>query len=279
MTDRYVPAWYDYGIRKGPILAVLYHMAEGGGTVGYLDNKGNPPDRGVSVHGVIEYDGSYVQMLPYTHASGSLNPDDRSTNKAYYGHDILVAVLGDWWKDPNSVTISFEIEGFAKDGPNDKQVATLIRVTNLLKGQFDSLVGAIGHADQTDTKPCPGTTSNMKSIFEAVGGHGVWLEMKPVTDETPALIDVNKGNRLYEIDGTTPWRNGATLSVAFKDRPSPYAAGPMRAIYLTSGANRYIALCYPNAVKPIPVPPQDCTDEVAQAITEDRAKAHIVYDA
>src|SRR3954468_2641366 len=198
--DRYVQAWYEYGVRKGPALGILFHMAEGGGTVGYLDNKGVPPKRGVSVHAVIEYDGSIVQMLNYAHASGSLNPADRSTNKAYYGHDVLVSVLGKWWTDPNSAVISCEIEGFAKDGPNSKQVISLVRWSEMLQAKFPTLVGAIGHADQTDTKGCPGTTAAMKSVFDSVGGHGKWstnTDMSYSVPKVPSIGDVVKDGILY----------------------------------------------------------------------------------
>ena len=38
---------------------------------------------------------------------------------------------------------------------------------------FPTIRGAYGHHDQSP-KPCPGLTANMKSIFEGVGGHGVF---------------------------------------------------------------------------------------------------------
>lgn len=185
-TYPYVPAYFDnLGPRKGPTLGLLYHMAEGGGTVGYLDKNGSPPPRGVSVHAVCEYSGRVVQMLKFGDASGSLNPSDRSTDKAYFGHSILVDVLGDWWRDPNSAVISMEIEGFAKDGPNQKQVASAIAWGLDMRGRYPSIRGAIGHADQTDTKRCPGATPPMRAIFDRVGGHGLFS-----TEEAMRLTDV-----------------------------------------------------------------------------------------
>jgi hypothetical protein len=113
-------------------------------------------------------------MLPWSHISGSLNPADRSSDKLYYGHQHLVNVLGPKWTDPNSVTLSMEIEGYANLGPNPAQVDAAVAWGEDMKGQFSSLRGALGHADQTNTKRCPGTTLDMKLIFEGVGGHGLW---------------------------------------------------------------------------------------------------------
>lgn len=203
MTDRYVPAYFDqYGPRKGPTLAVLFHMAEGGGTVGYLDKSGSAPARGVSVHYVIEYDGSAVRMLDLDDACGGLNPNDRSTDKAYYGHSTLVAVLGDWWRDPNSATIQFEYEGFQAKGPNPAQIATGVRIVRDLRKRFPELRGALGHADQTDTKFCPGTTAAMRSLFDQVGGHGLWKAVPMVGfsyGDVPG--DVKIGSLVVTIDG------------------------------------------------------------------------------
>lgn len=193
VADSYAQAWYDYGAFRNPVLGFGIHMAEGGGTVGYLDRNGDPPPRGVSVHFVIPYDGSIVQMLDVAHACGGLNPDDRSTNKAYYGHDILVAVLGTFWTNPNAASIQIEIEGFAKDGPNAKQVAAVIRLVPELRKVHSTLRGAFGHADQTDTKGCPGTTTAMRDLFAAIGGHGRW-------NADSMALAVNGGDRVLSSD-------------------------------------------------------------------------------
>ena len=71
MTYPFVPSFHDYGPAKGPRLAFLVHMAEGGGTVGYL-SKRNP--NGVSVHYVIERSGRIVQMLSERHMHTSIRP-------------------------------------------------------------------------------------------------------------------------------------------------------------------------------------------------------------
>lgn len=234
-ADSFVPAWFDYGAFHKPVIGFGIHMAEGGGTVGYLDKSGNPPPRGVSVHFVIEYSGAIVQMLDVTHACGGMNPDDRSTNKAYYGHDILVAVLGANWFDPNGVSIQIEIEGFAKDGPNAKQVASVIKLVAELRKVIPTLRGAFGHADQTDTKGCPGTTVAMRNLFDAIGGHGLWKDDNDVVplainDRTPKLVDVPAGKR-YDLDGVHIFNaDGLALS----NRYSPYGTvNGFRAVYGT----------------------------------------------
>jgi len=230
------------------------HMAEGGGTVGYLDNNGPKPARGVSVHFVIEYDGDIVQMLPISHACGGLNPDDRSTNKGYYGHDTLVAVLGVYWSDPNSASIQIEIEGYAKDGPNSKQHAAIVALVRQLRLLVPTLRGAFGHADQTDTKHCPGTTIPMKAVFTAVGGHGIWEDMTPIaiTDSVPKMIDVAVGLSKYDLDGKTVLSTGG---LALPDRYSLYGvSNGMRSIFATVDGLRRIVLVKPTAVRPIPPP-------------------------
>ena len=175
MSYPYRQAWFShYGTRK-TTRGIVYHMAEGYGTVGYLDKYGAMPPRGVSVHAVCDRNGHITQMLPWNAISGSLNPANRSTNKAYYGHKHLVAVLGTGWTDPNRYLVSMEIEGYAKSGPNPAQVAAAIKWGKEMKARYRSVMrGALGHADQTDTKRCPGTSKGMLAIFKGVGGHGRW---------------------------------------------------------------------------------------------------------
>jgi hypothetical protein len=193
-TYPFVQAAYDFGKRKGPTLGLMFHGAEAeSGVVGYLSRD---PARHVSANFVCERDGRMVRMLNIDNASGSMNPADRSTDKAYYGHKHLVAVLGDWWRDPNSVVISVEIEMYARIGPNDAQVNSLIAWSKDMKSRYRSIRGALGHADQTDTKGCPGTTAKMRLVFNAIGGHGLWgvqedqeepVKIKPAGIENWAL--------------------------------------------------------------------------------------------
>lgn len=197
--------WDNYGPRERT-LGLMLHMAEGSGTVGYLDKNGKIPPRGVSVHFVCELSGRMVRMLNLYDVSGSLNPNDRSTDKAYYGHSHLVDVLGDYWFNPNQAVISIEIEGFARTGPNAAQQKALVQWAADMVGQFPSIRGALGHADQTDTKGCPGTTPEMKAVFASIGGHGLWTpqeEPPPVLDFTYQLNqpDSGPGTVTVTIDG------------------------------------------------------------------------------
>lgn len=168
-------AWFhNYGNRK-TTLGIVCHMAEGYNTVAYLDDRGAMPPRGVSVHAVCDRYGHITQMLPWIAISGSLNPRDRSTNKGYYGHDKLVAVLGKGWTDPNRYLVSIEIEGYARKGPTKAQQAAVIAWARKIKRTYPTTIrGALGHADQTNTKGCPGTSAGMKAIFAGIGGHGRW---------------------------------------------------------------------------------------------------------
>ena len=277
MTYPYVQAWFDYGVRKGPALGLMYHMAEGGGTVGFLDNQGKPPDRGVSVHAVCRYDGVVVQMLDWTHASGSLNPADRSVDTGYYGHTALVDVLGDWWTNPNSVTLSMEIEGHAVDGPNPAQVKGAIGWGLDMKTRFATLRGALGHTDQTDTKPCPGLTAAMKAIFTGVGGHGLWeVDMGeyvvPFGQQLPFVINGTAKSyaasapypALSDLSGTVPV--DATVTVVQSAVPH----GPfMRVVTGTTG--RRLVAAAAGVLGLAAAPPPDCSDEIAAQREKDRA--------
>ncbi len=276
MTYPYVPAWYDYGPRKGPALGLMLHMAEGGGTVGYLDKNGTPPARGVSVHAVCEYSGRVVRMLDWDHASGSLNPADRSTDKAFYGHRHLTDVLGDWWTDPNSAVISIEIEGFAAKGPNAAQVTGVIDWAKDMKRLYPTLRGALGHADQTDTKKCPGTQATMLTIFGGIGGHGLWeggpMPQLPIVDTTPHKVDVPKPMTFYDLDGKVLSEGHSGVTDYF----SPYVAREtvnsgmhFYAIYAEGPAGVFrLILTRPKDARPIP-PDVDCSAQdkkIADAI-------------
>lgn len=291
MSYPFVAAWWDYGARKGPALGLCFHMAEGGGTVGYLDKNGSAPPRGVSVHTVCDYAGVVTQMLSWSHASGSLNPADRSTNKAYFGHSSLVAVLGAWWTDPNSAVLSMEIEGFAAKGPNPAQVKAAIAWGLDMRRQFSTLRGAIGHADQTDTKGCPGTTVAMKAIFAGVGGHGLFgMPPAPIpvplpdtsgdamngypVPSTPSIGTIASGVWLYDNSALQPSAGNVQVSPG---RDLPYLGQPSstyKIVEYVNGTGVHSGKCY--FVKPLELtniralptaPVTDCAQAVAKALT------------
>jgi hypothetical protein len=230
-TYPFIQAAYDFGKRKGPTLGLMFHGAEAeSGVVGYLSRD---PARHVSANFVCERSGRMVRMLNIDNASGSMNPADRSTDKAYYGHKHLVAVLGDWWRDPNSAVISVEIEMYARLGPNDAQVNSLIAWSKDMKSRYRSIRGALGHADQTDTKGCPGTTAKMRLVFSQIGGHGLWGAAQEAEDDMPAFtiqadaksgtIEVTSAGHYYlRFDDPVPLR---PIDLPFSRTP---AFGPIR---------------------------------------------------
>jgi hypothetical protein len=190
----YRQARYDYGARKGPILGFVVHMAEGGGTVDYLARQ---PARGVSVHYVIEYSGLIVQMLHESHASGSINPQTiRTGNDAdgFYGISAAQTVLGQWVRDPNSATITLEIEGFARQGPNDQQLRALQALVTDVRTRHPG-IGLLGHRDFQDVKPCPGRLIP----WEVLGGHA-----ETMANHTRTITELAYGGTYTIEAGATP---------------------------------------------------------------------------
>lgn len=180
IPDRYVASRYDLGPARGPRAGILWHMAEGFGTVAYLAND---PARGVSVHYVVEQTGRVTQMLPLDHMHSSVDPSSiRETDddpytwhelEIRYGRTAAAAVLGDWRTPvngsggPNHASIGIEVEGFAADGPNDAQLPAIAELAGFLEGVFPSS-RPLGHRDLQDYKACPGH----RFPWELVGGHG-----------------------------------------------------------------------------------------------------------
>lgn len=270
MAYAFVQAAHDYGVGLQP-RGLLIHMAEGGGTVGYLARD---PARGVSVHFVIERSGRVVQMLRLDHISGSTNPTAiRTTNDpdGFYGVTAAKGVLGDGWSDPNRHVISVEIEGFAAEGPNADQQAALIAWAADMWASVPGLRGNLGHRDLTDWKACPG-----KLIpWERIGGHGVAdKEEEPMivggglTRTSSHVKALKAGQTLHKQPA------GAVLTKLSKDASVEYygiAAGWHAVEVVTkAGFDDGIArpvICYvpatagPVTAKP-PAPPPDCSAAV-----------------
>jgi len=183
MVIPYVQARYDYGRRIAPALALVVHMAEGGGTVGYLSRE---PARGVSVHFVIERSGRIVQMLGLSRISGSVNPGKLRTTtdppftgyngeRVVYGAAPRRAVLGVWDGNPNQAIITVEVEGFAAAGPNAAQRVSIVRLYRHVVTMLPTLRGVLGHRDFASYKACPGKLIPWRNMSLMVGGgrHGM----------------------------------------------------------------------------------------------------------
>lgn len=191
MAYPFVSSYHDAGPAHGPRLAVVWHMAEGGGTVGYLHRE-NP--NGVSVHYVIEYSGRVVQMLREDHMHTSINPalirrtDDPN---GFYGATVARDVLRSWWRNPNHATIGVEIEGFAKGGPNHWQHAAMAGLARDIQSRHPR-IGNLGHRDFASYKACPGRAIDWPSL----GGHGSVTEdvMEGLTlvQEAPHVVGTGR---------------------------------------------------------------------------------------
>jgi hypothetical protein len=205
----YVASAVNIGTARGPRRGIVWHHAEGGGTVGYLSRQ-NP--NGVSVHFVVEYSGRVVRMLPLANAHTSLRTSAiRRTDDAdgFYGRTAAKAVLGSWADTenslgPNHATIGVEVEGFAKDGPNAKQAAAMAALYADMERTYPG-IRSLGHRDFADYKACPGK----KIPWERLGGHGT---QQAAGDEsvkafksvlTPAIGTIATGTWLYDDSDLT----------------------------------------------------------------------------
>lgn len=289
MTYPFVQAFYDYGARSGPVRAFVVHMAEGGGTVGYLSRES---PRGVSVHYVIEYSGRIVQMLREDHASGSIDPGKLRTTEgpAPYGATVRKAVMGQWDRDPNAAVISCEIEGFAAAGPNDPQRAALFHLVADVRTRYPTM-GLLGHRDFQDYKACPGG----RIPWTILGGHGPG-EADSGGDDV-RYIDMSnlEGRKLLAVKAGDEWQTFdsppfvGTFSVAqevpvFGRVDSINGAYAVRIVTGRLKEGDRPALVMVRSSVPmgdlkdaVTVPDPDCATKIQAAVAATKASARIVF--
>lgn len=282
----WVHAASDYGIAKGPRAGITWHMAEGGGTVGYLSR---PNPNNVSVHFVVERSGRVVQMLDLIHANGSINPtlvrkdDDRpyvwQGVRITYGRTAAKTVLGRWADDPNSATIGVEVEGYAKDGPNLAQMTAMERLYADMARRFDD-IRSLAHRDFANYKACPG-----KLIpWDRLGGHGPALPGDTVKSfpvyEAPTLARVRDLAWLYDDSSLSPSDRNVRITPA-RDLVyvGTFSAGVRIVAYEPTGedaniSSRAMFVRASDLTDIRPAPASDC----ASAIAADRAKAHVCWE-
>jgi hypothetical protein len=264
VTYPFVQARYDYGARTRPTRAFLVHMAEGGGTVGYLSRD---PARGVSVHYVIEYSGRIVQMLREDHSSGSVNPGDiRTTDDkdGFYGVTAAKAVMGAEWSDPNLAVISCEIEGFAAAGPSPVQSTALRKLVNDVRTRYPA-IGLLGHRDFADYKACPGRRID----WTALGGHGQGEDMAEITIEftggpIPFIADdADNGAASWAADPPhavlSRVKKLDVIGTVYIPDGTPHGRF---VLFATGTTGRRIAAAKDVAPVPLPPPVVDCDDVV-----------------
>jgi hypothetical protein len=291
MSYPFVASYYRYGVARGPRLAVVWHMAEGYSTVGYLSRaNGN----GVSVHFVVDRYGKITQMLRFDEMGGSINTRDiRTTDDAdgFFGRTAARAVMGVWADTrqslgPNHASIAVEVEGFALEGPSAVQRQAMAELWLYLQGKYAN-IRSLGHRDFQDYKRCPGKLIPWNSL----GGHGTQppetdVIPAPITDEEPRIVTANAGHTWRELDGRTVVDNDRP---ALAERISPFgitntSGTRLRATRPDTG-KRGLVTIVPATNDPVPTPepePADCSQEVVAAvdaaIADTKASARIVFD-
>lgn len=252
MAYPFVASAVNLGLARGPRLALIVHMAEGGGTVGYLSR---PNPNGVSVHWVIERSGRIVQMLAEDRMHTSIRVSAIRTSDdpdGLYGRSHAVKVMGRWADirasgGPNHAALAIEIEGFASSGPNAAQRDALRALWADVSARYPG-IRALGHRDWADYKACPGRRIDW-SIF---GGHGAAPPPPPprpapppppdpepldagvvvVTEHaTPRAVSVPEGTRSFsfdpvravfrELDPIGPWSGEADAVAVFHRERAP----------------------------------------------------------
>lgn len=173
----------DFGPRKGT-LGWAVHMTEGNGGIGdvvYLAQRSSETIaawrervNNVSAHFVIINTGAVYQMVGWGRAAGSMNPAMDSDDVGFYRQSVIEKVLGQVEYNPNAYSLAVELAGKRAVGPTEAQIDSLLELVALSREKYPTLRGAYGHADQTDTKGCPGVAPQMMRFWRQVG-HGLFL--------------------------------------------------------------------------------------------------------
>lgn len=292
MSYPFVRAYVRLGNLRVTPKAFVIHMAEGGGTVGYLSRE-NP--NSVSVHYVIERTGRIVQMLREYEASGSINPRDiRQTDdepftdptgaKVTYGVTAARAALGAYAYNPNVAVLSCEVEGYAKDGPNSLQNAALRSLIDDIRTRHPQ-ISLLAHRDFADYKACPGKLirwgelgrGDMEADPMIVGGglvrtssHVIDLPAGQVVSRSPGgpeLVTLSKAATVeyFGIASPSGWY-AVEVGTA-----RPFEDGVARPVlgYVPQGAG---------APRPRPPVVPDCSVQVAAALEKARTALHAKID-
>ena len=281
--------------RITPHVLAVVHITGNPNNVGSsaADNERDYANRigsnGPSAHYYLNRDGSGVHTIDEKRFAAWSNGDLDHPIIANHGIAYLVDLRSRGFNANEGCYLEIECVGAATTALQitEAQIETLARLISDASHATGLIINentVLGHfqINTIDRPHCPSLTPSvfMAKVIARAREIGEMVPMS-ITDERELEITVADAAAWYDLDGKTILAHG-TAPLGW--RRSPYGTGtlvngstPFRAMFASVGGQRRMVLVKPSGRRVPVAPPQDCADEIATAITADRAKARIVY--